>query len=201
MSLSEQFIQHYLNDKNCGADDICRKEEAEILCEKLKLEEEGSTGFVLTKTQFEHLSNSFAKYAAQSMGLYRLQFHPKSGHIIHGHMSGYSTFDVYPTRGLSANFEYFRWSFNGLFCKDWIKFNEKIKYTNCEYIVIKHGEDFDTLLCSYDPVENECHLLGIHMGGGRPYCEEVAVPYEIIDGDVVVDGVVEPVYTKCAVKK
>ncbi len=211
MSLSEQFIQHYFTDKNGNDADIgsVRNKEAELLCGKLKLDNDGMTGFVLTKKQFGHLSNSFVKYTKESYGLYRLQFHPKSGHVIHDSISGYGygSFDVYPTRGLSDNFKYFQWSFNGLFCKDWIKFYETIKDTNCQYIAIKHIYTVDPrsglnyiILCSYDPIEDQYHQLPTHMGGGRLNHEPSAIPYQIMDEDVVVNGVEEPVYIKSANK-
>ncbi len=205
MSLSEQFIQHYIEDTSGNDVDVNHvfTREAELLCEKLKLDEEGTTGFVLTKKQFEHLSNSFEKYAKQTSGLYKLQFHPKSGHVVHD-TSGGASFDIYPTRGLSKDFKYFRWIFNGLFCRDWIKFYETIQYTNCQYIAIKQGNisnpppgrNCDTLFCCYDPIEEQYYGLPTHMGGGRNYYEPSAKPYVIMSFDVVVDGFEDPMYIK-----
>ncbi len=88
-SLSEQFILHYLNDKHSGADDICQREEAEILCERLKLGEEDSTGFILTKKQFAYLNNTFKIYIARSNEYeeYFIKLFPKSGHILQDELS------------------------------------------------------------------------------------------------------------------
>lgn len=199
MSLSEQFIQHYFDDK--GGDDPVRREEVKLLCEKFALDEEGTNGYILTKQQFDDLSNCFSLYAQKSCGIWYLQFHPKSGHVLHYYPLDYVSFNVYPSRGMSENIAFFKWCFNVSVCKDWVEFNEEIKHTNCEYISIKYGKGFnEVFLCSYDPVEDQYYETSVHVGGGRPYHEPSAQPYYPTEVDAIIDDAKDPVYTKSARK-
>ena len=127
--LSEQFKSKAKNDNPYGDPYPVWKLSSELHLASVK------QGFVITKRQFNHLAEVLYPYTLPGYGLWSLQFHPKSGHIVHDRMMQESF--VYPTKALSEDFNYFRWSFNGLFCADWIKFNKIIKDTDCEYVLFK----------------------------------------------------------------
>ncbi len=58
----------------------------------------------------------------------------------------------------------------------------------------------NTLLCSYDLVENRYYQVDIHT---NEYCQADKPddnPYHVHPCDAVVDGVEEPIYTKSAIK-
>ena len=183
MSLAEQFTEHYLKDREDIHNDWINQADAKLLIKILSLND-GSTGFILTKNQFEHLRNILFKYSLQDCGLYKFQVHPKSGHILHTGYTGEHF--VYPTKGLSKDFKYYRWSFNGLFCKDWVYFYELIQNIRCEYVAIKQNGDGD-FFCAFDMDKKVHYEMQTHVGGGRLYHEPSAQAYEPTSYDIVIE--------------
>ena len=97
---------------------------------KIQLTEQYSieSGYILTRNQFEVLSQSMITKAKEDSGLWTLTFYPKSGDIVEG-----SIFNkyVYPTLYLSPDFEYYRWIYGPRLAKDWVRFYDRIQ--NAEY--------------------------------------------------------------------
>jgi hypothetical protein len=148
--------------------------------------ESATTGFILKKSQFVHIAKFFKKYAKEKQGLWALQFHPKSGHVIHE--VGMKTY-VYKTLGLSKNFGYFRWSFNGLFCEDWVEFSKLLEQQNCKFVLVgnrREGGDY-LASCRMDNDYKMYFEMKTHVGGGRGYYEPRAQPYKNYGSGIEID--------------
>lgn len=193
MSLSEQFAEKYMGENHDP--EVCNRHTpsycVKILIDELKLDDIRNA-FILSKNQFAHLAELFVPMTTRDYGLYGLQFHPKSGHIVyqyryHAHIGDPHHGDyIYPTRGLSKDFEYFRWSFNSLFMEKWIYFSNIIEDSDCEYVLYNHDQDGDHFT-AYDINKDLYYKMGVHVGGGRLYNEPSGEECVIHQEDTVIE--------------
>lgn len=158
-----------------------------------------SIGFFLSSKQFSKIAELFKPLTNEPYGILKFQIYPESGHLVFRKdmMENY----VFPTYGLSSDFPYFQWEFNGNFCKDWIKFNRRISNDPHYFVFISAENKFSTLLLSEDLFTNRkwCGILiskfpqgnfriemDTHVGGGRVYHESSARKYNVSPNDEII---------------
>ena len=130
---------------------------------------------VMTRTQFDHLSNAMKKRVGVSPVLYYMGFYPKSGHMTG---NGY----VYLLPVLPIEYDYYRWYYGPMFLREWIAFAERIAGKKCSYVLYDHKT---SEFLSVDEESGEILKGRGVMGSGRLYYEALACPFRPIEKLVV----------------
>ncbi len=149
------------------------------------------TGFVMSKRQFVKLSTIMLTRAAELCGTWSVMFYPKSGHLVTGTSMLHPM--VFPLLALSKNFEYYKWLHGPSLACDWVNFAVRVINENRDYDFVlfarakADNDDRSTdLLRTFSIKTGLVHQGTMHVGGGRIYNEDSAIPYTESQTDTIV---------------
>lgn len=128
-----------------------------------------TVGFIMTRTQFDYLSEVMQKRLEQRVGLWTVFFYPKSAHLAID--NGFKR-TICPLVGLSIDFPYYKWIHGPRMAEQWVDFAKKIQKVDTDYVFCQQTDDGQLSV-----VEKETGIVivaPLDCGGGRVYHEPSA---------------------------
>lgn len=143
-----------------------------------------SNGFIMSRAQFDHLTEKMRELVDEGDGYFTLRFYQRSGHVV----KGKTRRTVYPLVALSTDFEYYNWRVDVKLAREWATFADSIRYVSADYVSCASIAPGKVLTLRIVDSDGGDRIAPAHIGMGRVYHEPAAEEYTVQQGyDTVVN--------------